>query len=221
MKLRAGSIIGLANYVATQLNSMFPSDGIEHDQAAIIEVLPSALVRMRPIMNAVCAFDPEIFNHFNSLQYATFLYLLGNESWNIQPPDLIADRLFCLNRSLNALDLFYSVKMPEIFFISHGIGTVLGNVSYGNRLVFFHNVTVGRVGDHRPKIGENVILYPGATITGSSEIGNNSVVSAGVVVHNTLVPENVVVMHRGDKLVFHPLNRDYLSLYLHPHVRVC
>jgi serine O-acetyltransferase len=220
IKLRAGGVIDLANYVAKQLHNMFPSDGIKYDLAAMMEVLPRTLLRMRPILNSVRTFDPDIFNHFNSLQYATFLYLLGNEFSKIETSSLIADRLFCLNRSLNAIDLFYSVEMPEIFFISHGIGSVLGNVTYGNRLVFFHNVTVGRVGEHRPTIGENVVLYPGATITGGSKIGNNCVVSAGAVVHNICVPDNVVVIPQGSKLVFKPLKRDYLSLYLRLNVNV-
>lgn len=218
LKLRAGKAVDLTCYVAAQLHNMFPAGGMEQDIEMMIDVIPQALERMRPILGAVCAFEPDTFNHFNSLQYATFLYLLGNEHWKIDPSGLIADRLFCLNRMLNAMDLFYSVKMPEVFFVSHGVGSVLGNATYGNRLVFFHNVTVGRIGDHRPTIGENVILYPGATVTGRSEIGNNSVVGAGVVVHDISVPDNVVVTRNGSELMFQPLKRDYLSLYLRPHI---
>lgn len=221
LKLPAGNMINLAHYVAAQLHHMFPDGSMEQDVDIITDCLPQALERMRPILGAVCAFEPDIFNHFNSLQYATFLYLLGNEHWRIDPSGIFADRLFCLNRMLNALDLFYSVEMPEVFFVSHGVGTVLGNAAYGNRLVFFQNVTVGRVGSDRPTIGENVILYPGATVTGRSEIGSNSVISAGVVIHNTSVPKNVLVMSNGSELVFKSLKRDYLSLYLSPKISEC
>jgi len=217
LKLCAGSIVNLTSYVASQLHSMFPDGDIAQDVEVIMEIMPQALERMRPILGAVHAFEPNRFNHFNSLQYASLLYLLGNEHWKADLSTSISDRLFCLNRSLNAMDLFYTVEMPEIFFISHGLGSVLGNVTYGNRLVFFHNVTVGRVGDSRPTIGKNVILYPGATITGCSEIGDNSVVSAGVVLHDTSVPENMLVTQKAADLVFQPLKRDYLSLYLRPH----
>lgn len=217
LKLRAGDVIDLTRYVAAQLHNMFPADGMKQDVEMMIDIMPRALERMRPILGAVRAFEPDTFNHFNSLQYATFLYLLGNEHWRVEPSSLIADRLFCLNRALNAMDLFYGIEMPEVFFVSHGVGAVLGNATYGNRLVFFQNVTVGRVGDSRPTIGENVVLYPGATITGRSEIGNNSVVTAGAVVHGISVPDNVVVMLSGSELVFRPLKRDYISLYLRPH----
>ena len=214
--LRAGNMIDLTRYVAAQLHNMFPVSGMEQDVEMMIDILPRALERMRPILGAVRAFEPDTFNHFNALQYATFLYFLGNEHWKIDPSSSMADRLFCLNRALNAMDFFYKVEMPEIFFLSHGVGSVLGNATYGNRIVFFQNVTVGRVGDNRPKIGDNVILYPGATITGQSEIGNNCVISAGVVVHGLCVPDNVLVTRIGHELVFRPLKRDYLGLYLRP-----
>lgn len=220
LNLRTGNMVDLTRYVAAQLHNMFPDGSLEQDVEMIIDAIPQALERMRPILGAVRTFDPDTFNHLNSLQYATFLYLLGNENWRIKSSGIIADRLFCLNRALNAMDLFYTVEMPEVFLVAHGLGSVLGNVTYGNRLVFFHNVTVGRVGDHRPTIGENVILYPGATITGSSKIGNNCVVSAGAVVHNICVPDNVVVIPQASKLVFQPLKRDYLSLYLRSNVNV-
>lgn len=217
LKLRAGEVSDLTCYVVTQLHNMFPAGSLEQDVETMIDIMPRALERMRPILGAVRAFEPDIFNHFNSLQYATLLYLLGNEHWRVDPSGLIADRLFCLNRALNAMDLFYSVEMPEVFFVSHGVGAVLGNATYGNRLVFFQNVTVGRVGDHRPSIGENVVLFPGVTITGRSEIGNNSVVAAGAILHGISVPDNVVVIPSGAGLVFRPLKRDYLNLYFRPH----
>lgn len=216
LKLNTDTMFDLACYVAAQLHNMFPAGGMKQDIEMIMAIMPRALERMRPILGAVRAFEPDVFNHFNALQYATLLYLLGNEQWRLQTSSLAADRLFCLNRALNAMDLFYGVVMPEIFFISHGVGAVIGNASYGNRLVFFQNVTVGRIGDQRPAIGENVVLYPGATITGRSEIGSNSVVSAGVLVHDTTVPDNVIVKLSGTELVFQPMKRDYLSLYLRP-----
>jgi serine O-acetyltransferase len=216
LKLRAGQMIDLARYVATQLHNLFPDEGIEQDLEMMLMVLPRALERMRPILGAVRAFEPNFFNHFNSLQYATFLYFIGNEHWRLDRSALIADRLFCLNRALSAMDLFHGVEMPEVFFVSHGVGSVLGNATYGNRLVFFQNVTVGRVENHRPIIGENVVLFSGATITGRAQIGNNSVVTAGAIVHGITVPDNVVVMPVGSEIAFLPLKRDYINLYLRP-----
>jgi serine O-acetyltransferase len=212
--LRAGTPDLLGRYVATQLGSLFPAEGFNIDLERLMSILPGALDRLRPILATVRNFDPGLFNHFNALQYASFLYLLGNEQWRANGADALADRLFCLNRALNAVDLFYAVNMPEVFFLSHALGTVLGNAEYGDRLVVFQNVTVGRVGDDRPRIGSNVVLYPGAMVTGKAVIGNNCVIAAGTVVHGHQIPDDSVATTGATGLVLKPRQRDFSGLYL-------
>lgn len=213
LALRAGSPAALARYVARQLDSLVPADGADADAEQVRALVPHALERLRPILAAVRNFDPGRFNHFNALQYATFLYLLGNEQWHRSTTDALADRLFCLNRALNAIDLFHAVPMPEVFFISHGLGAVLGNASYGDRLVVFQNVTVGRVADARPVLGQNVVLYPGAVVTGDAVVGDNCVIAAGTVIHGARIPSDTVVSAGADGLVLTPRRRDYAGLY--------
>ena len=213
LSLRAGNSAALARYVARQLDSQFPAEGVNADAEQIAELLPRALERLRPILAAVRNFEPGAFNHFNSLQYASFLYLLGNEQWRARPTDALADRLFCLNRALNSIDLFYAVQMPEVFFLSHGLGAVLGNATYGERCVFFQNVTVGRVAAARPVIGRNVVLYPGAVVTGNAVIGDGCVIAAGTIVHGERIESDHVARTSAGGLVLTPRKRDYASLY--------
>lgn len=215
IKLRVGTIEKLARYTSMQLNNLFPYEGVDADVERIISLLPSVIDRICPIINAIRSFDSKLFDHINSLQYCTFLYLLANEYWQVYGSDEFADRLFCLNRTLNSIDLFYSVQMPTVFFISHGLGAVIGNAQYASHLVFFQNVTVGRVGEERPVIGENVVLYPGATITGSTIIGNNSVISAGCHIHGICVPENTLVTGTGANIELKPRKRNYINLYFY------
>lgn len=213
IQLKAGSVDELARFTAQQLHNMFPQHGLEFDVQQVESLCPAALARMSPILAAVRNFTPNVFNHFNALQYASFLYLLANESWQRHEKAEFPDRLFCLSRALGGLDLFYAVTMPEVFFISHGLGAVIGNANYGNSLVIFQNVTVGRVGDDRPIIGEDVVLYPNSSVTGRSVVGNRSVISANTHVHNATVPDDTVVfMHEGE-LVFKPRRKDYRALY--------
>jgi serine O-acetyltransferase len=192
---------------------MLPGDGLDADTDQIAPLLPRTLERMRPILAAVRNFDHDTFDHYNALQYTTFLYLLANEQWRTRPRGALADRLFCLNRALNAIDLYYAVTMPEVFFVSHGLGTVLGKATYGERLVVFQNVTVGRVGEDRPVLGAGVVLYPGAAVTGSAVIGDNCVISAGTTVHGVEVPPNTVVKSGPNGLVMTTRTRDFLALY--------
>lgn len=213
MQLRCRTVENLIEFVAAQLAGLFPCVEKRADVEALNEIASATLERLRPILAAVRAFEPNVFDHFNSLQYATFLYLLASEASRRNPDSALADRLFCLNRALNSIDLFYAVQLPEVFFISHGLGTVLGNVSYGNRLVVFQGVTIGRVGNRRPVIGDNVVIYPGATISGSSVIGSDCVVGAGVVLHNQIVPPASIVSLRAGVLELRKATKSYARIY--------
>jgi serine O-acetyltransferase len=204
----------LAKYVATQLDNIFPEASREDDQSRIYPFINTTLDRMQPILEAVRSFQFSSFDKYNSLQYATFLYLLANEVWVGCLDSKMADRLFLLNRTLNSLDLFYKVKMPEVFFLSHALGTVLGNVEFANNLVVFQNVTVGRLGTATPKLGANVILYPGSSVTGNSIVGDNSVIGAGVAINNMIVPNDTVATMVNGQINFKQRIRNYIDLYI-------
>lgn len=213
LRLRVGNPEKLTIYLAAQLHNLIPDQGMEADIENIQAVLPNALIRMEPILAAVRNFETGVLDHYNALQHCTLVYLLSNEASTQHPCSTLADRLFCLNRAMHAIDLFHRVQMPEVFFISHGLATVLGNANYGNRIVVFQNVTVGRVGENRPTIGSHVVLYPGATITGNSVVGDGSVIAAGTVVHNTFIPPHSIVSQGPLGLLFTPCRRDYSLLY--------
>lgn len=204
----------LSRYIALQLNNFLPNDTLADDEEILNTSINGALERIRPILLAVRAFKTDYFNHFHSLQYTTFLYLLANECYLNNANTVLLDRMFFLNRLVNSVDLFYSVNLPEVFFISHGLGLVAGNAQYGNRIVFFHNVTVGRVGNNKPILGNNIVIYPGASITGKSVIGNNCTLSAGVQIHNLTVPDNTLVKMSDGKLTFSRSDVNYCDLYL-------
>lgn len=216
LTLRTGTADRLAGHVAMQLANLFPDESMDADVDSLLQVVPRALERMRPILAAVRNFDPGHFNHLNSLQYTSFLYLLANERWRAGARDALAERLFCLNRTLNAVDLFYAVELPQVFFVSHGLCAVLGRATYGDRLVFFQNVTVGRVGNESPVLGRDIVLFPGAQVTGNSIIGDRCAVSAGTHVHGLTVPDDMVVFGGPQGIVLKPRRKDYIGLYLRP-----
>ena len=213
LRLRAGSISNLTLYISKQLNSLFPAEGLDCDIEELGRIINIALERMRPILEAVRAFEENAFDHFNTLQYSTFLYLVSNEYWQLTQKTELSERIFCLNRALNSIELFYCVNMPEIFLLAHGLGSVLVNTHYGNKLVIFQNVSVGRVGDEKPFISENVILFPGSIISGNTLIGKNCVVGAGVVLHNFELPDNTMAIRNAEGFVLKPRKRDFSALY--------
>ena len=211
--LRASTLDQLAHHICGQLAMLYPLSEPGRDRAVIDEILPEALRRMEVIVDSVHSFRPGHFDHLNTLQYASFLYLLGNVMHRVAAENDMVDRLFGLNKMVSGLELFPAVTLPEPFFLSHALGAILGNVIYGRRLVVFQNVTVGRVGDRRPRLGDGLVLFAGASVTGDAVIGDGSVIGAGVQVHNMTVPVGSLVSAGRGGPVITPLRRDYHSLY--------
>ena len=212
--LAAGGERTLAAITAAQLGALFPDPAQARDHDQIAALLSATLARLSPILASAHSFETGRFNHRHSMQYATYVYLLGNEAHLQGAEPELGERLFCLNRALHGLDLFHKLALPEVFLISHGVGLVLGATTYGNRLVASQNVTVGRVGDARPVLGAGVVLYPGAVVSGRSTIGDGAVIAAGTVVHNLDVPGDCVASMGPGGVCFRPRTRDFTSLYL-------
>lgn len=208
LKLLHSSREGLLGYVTAQVERFFPDE-----QAGIKPVLDGCLdetlSRLETCINAVRMWRIGEFDYLHSSQYAIFLYFLANTLWRREGDQRICVKLFFLNKSLNGIDCFYEITMPEIFFIGHSVGIVLAKATYGNRLVLYQNSTVGKNHGQAPIIGDNVIMYPNTAIIGASHIRDGSVISQGVSVINRETPGNCLVF-RGEpgKLIFRPRTTD-------------
>lgn len=215
MKLIGTDRAGLASYVQAQLASFFP-DGADH-RTALERYLDEALARTGRCVDAVRMWRPGEFDYLHSSQYATFLYYLSNSIWRDGGDPRACTKLFCLNKALNAMDLFYEVIMPEVFLIGHSVGIVLAKATYGNYLVLYQNSTVGKNHGAAPVIGDGVVMYPNTAIIGRSHVGNGSVIAQGVSVINRDTPGNCLVYasHAGDlvcKPAREPAAEEYFRL---------
>lgn len=102
----------------------------------------------------------------------------------------MSDKLILLNRMLLGCWFSYKCELPDIFWLDHPVGTVLGNAIYSNYLVVLQNVTVQTGGT---RIGEYVTLSAGATLIGNCSIENEVSIGAGVVLRNSVVPQEHIV----------------------------
>ncbi len=141
-----------------------------------------------------------IFNPFHSGQYSIFLYFLSRDVW-INGNSLLADRVYYLNKIMNGLDLFYEVVMPDIFFLEHPVGSVVGRATYENFFSFQQNCTVGGNRDIYPTIGRHVRMFANSSIIGNSVIGDNVFVSAGCMIKNENIPNNTIVFGSSPNLI--------------------
>jgi serine O-acetyltransferase len=204
----------LAGFVCRQLANLIP-DGHGSD-AAVRAALPAALERTRRCIAGVRAWCGGDFDPLVSGQYASFLYLLSHEIWACHGDTATATRLFLLNKSLHALELFHEIELPEVFFLSHTPGLVFAKARYGNRLVLHQGCTIGRKADgERPVLDERVVLFPNSMVIGRCHVRAGSVLAPGVCLVDTDTPGDCYVLPGPmGRPVFKPARREIWKDYL-------
>lgn len=113
--------------------------------------------------------------------------------------------------SETGIDIHPGAKLASPLFIDHGTGIVVGETTIsGKNLKLYQGVTLGALslkngallkGSKRhPTIGENVIIYAGASILGDVTIGNNVTLGSNVFITES-IPDNVKVSFGKPALV--------------------
>ncbi|MDJ0765535.1 MAG: serine acetyltransferase [Myxococcota bacterium] len=205
----------LSEYVVRQLAHFFPDDH-DLDANGFRAAVSAALTRTERCFSEIqlkyYRKDGTLFfNHLQSDQYAMFLYILSNQLWRTNPEDPLASKVYCLNKVLHSVDVLYDVVLPEVFVFFHPVGSVVGRATYGNYLVIYQNVTIGSNRGIFPSIGEGVALYTGATVVGSTTIGDNCQIAAHSVVVGDTIPDDSVVSGQSPNLDVRPLKHNVIE----------
>ncbi len=101
-------------------------------------------------------------------------------------------------RFLTGIEIHPGARIGERFFIDHGMGVVIGETAViGNNVRLYQGVTLGgtslqKVKRH-PTLGNNVVVGVGAQVIGDIAIGDNTKIGAGSVVVNSVPPNATVV----------------------------
>jgi len=103
-----------------------------------------------------------------------------------------------VSRFLTGIEIHPGAKIGEGFFIDHGMGVVIGETAeIGDNVTLYQGVTLGGTSQQRtkrhPTLGNNVVVGVGAQLIGNITIGDNTKVGAGSVVINS-VPANATVV---------------------------
>ncbi len=199
----------LANYTKTQIETEFP-DKIILSEKEWTHITERALQRLSKIFKHINnkyysqSFE-ESFNYLHSDHYAMYMYLLSQEAANSLGNENHANKFFYFNKIKHTLDIYYKVKLPEIFLFMHPIGTIIGNGTFGDFLVIYHGVTVGgKVGEFKyPQLGTDVTLYANSTLIGDCKIGNQVVIGANTLLMSKEVPSGhlAVGQHPENKII--------------------
>jgi serine O-acetyltransferase len=214
VNLRGHTRESLIAYTVAQCAAVVP-DGREAVFRALVDAhIDEALARLGRCIDACAPWRPGEFNVLQSSQHTIYLYYLANTIWSRSGDTEAPTRLFLMNKAMNGIDLFYEIAMPEVFYIGHSLGIVLAKATYGEFLVLYQNVTVGRHKDQVPVIGDRVVLYPGSAVAAGSVVEDDVVVSQGVRVINRHVPRGVMAFAgAGGDLVLRPRPDDLLQEY--------
>lgn len=200
----------LLEYIVGQVNNFFPDKelGINQD---IKKSFRLSLLRMEYCFSFIknSAYNKDgivTFDHLHTDQYLQFLYFWANTHWRMGYNENFSKKLGNLHRYLSGMFLSYKCELPDIFFIYHSVGTVIGNAYYNNFLVISQSVTIN-TGDiiknkRRPILGKGLYLGTHAKIIGNQEIGNYVSIGVEATSYKEDVPSNsTIIRYEGKDLV--------------------
>ncbi len=103
-----------------------------------------------------------------------------------------------VNRFLTGIEIHPAARLGPGLFIDHGMGVVIGETTeVGENVTIYQGVTLGGTSLERkkrhPTIGDNVVIGAGAKILGPFTVGENSKIGSSSVVVNEVPPNSVVV----------------------------
>ncbi|MDP3325728.1 MAG: serine O-acetyltransferase, partial [Hydrogenophaga sp.] len=92
-----------------------------------------------------------------------------------------------VSRALTQIDIHPGARIGARFFIDHGTGVVIGETAeVGDDVTLYHGVTLGgtswRAGKRHPTLGHQVVVGAGAKILGPIKVGDGARVAANSVV---------------------------------------
>ena len=200
----------LLDYIIKQVNVFFPDKEVKINND-IENSFRLSLLRLeycfKFINNSAYTKDGiTIFDHLHTDQYLQFLYFWANTHWRMGYDENFSKKLGNLHRYLSGLFLSYKCELPDIFFIFHSVGTVIGNATYDNFLVISQSVTIN-TGDtvediKRPVLGKGLYLATHAKIIGNQEIGDYVSIGVEATSYKDNVPTNSVIINiKGENIV--------------------
>ena len=189
----------------------------EHDEAAekvdeLINALPEILEILKTDIQAGYEGDPaaqsadEVIITYPAF-YAIAIYRIAHKLYEMDIP-MIPRIMTEQAHTATGIDIQPGATIGRYFFIDHGTGVVIGETTtIGEHVKIYQHVTLGAKSfavnengslvkgiKRHPDIGNNVIIYAGATILGGdTKIGDDCVVGGNVWLTQSLEPGETIV----------------------------
>lgn len=129
--------------------------------------------------------------------HAVIWYRIANRLWRARWR-FLARMLSWFARLVSNIDIHPGATIGRRFFIDHGAGVVIGETAeIGDDVTMYHGVTLGGTswspGKRHPTIQDGVLIGAGAKILGPVTVGRGARVGANSVVIEDVPPEMTVV----------------------------
>lgn len=153
--------------------------------------------------------DPAARNNFDVLTnypglHAIWMHRLSHRLWRNNWLWL-GRAVSTFSRWLTGIEIHPGAKIGKRFFIDHGMGVVIGETAeIGNDVTLYHGVTLGGTswneGKRHPTLEDGVVVGAGAKVLGPITMAKNSKVGSNSVVVKD-VPEEATVLGIPGRIV--------------------
>ncbi|WP_156760142.1 serine O-acetyltransferase EpsC [Microbacterium karelineae] len=129
--------------------------------------------------------------------HAIWAHRLSNALWR-RGARFLARAISQLMRWITGIEIHPGATIGRRFFIDHGMGVVIGETAeVGDDVMLYHGVTLGGTslnkGKRHPTLGDGVVVGSGAKVLGPVTIGAHSAVGANAVVTRDAPADSIVV----------------------------
>jgi len=165
--------------------------------------------RIKEDINSVFDRDPAARNVFEVLTnypglHAVWWHRLSHKLWK-KDWKWLARMLSTFTRWLTGVEIHPGATIGRRFFIDHGMGVVIGETAeIGDDVTLYHGVTLGgtswKEGKRHPTLKDNVVIGAGAKVLGPITIGKGGKVGSNSVVVKD-VPDNATAVGIPGKIV--------------------
>lgn len=143
--------------------------------------------------------------------HALLLHRVAHRMWMWKIP-VIPRMISAFSRFMTGIDIHPGATIGRRFFIDHGMGVVIGETTeIGDDVLLYQGVTLGgtssKAEKRHPTLGRGVVVGAGAKVLGAIVVGNYAKIGAGSVVVNE-VPEHATVVGIPGRVVMQKLFDD-------------
>ncbi len=137
--------------------------------------------------------------------HAIWAHRLSHKLW-VRGFKLFARWVSQATRGFTGIEIHPGATLGQNFFIDHGMGVVIGETAeVGNNVTIYHGVTLGGTSSKKikrhPTLEDNVVIGAGAKVLGAITIGKGSRIGANAVVVKSSPPNSVIIGVPGQVLI--------------------